>query len=266
MSIRLDCLLRQTASDMETRSGRMTCHDRNKYKRILIHRFIDEQVGGGPNKGDDDTTATTDAKKSIDRQQQQHKLLQVPLIRDVYKNMCYLRERNIQQHRTINMLKLALVNERKKYQTLLSEEGRRKITTCDQCNRAPRSSTESLVSSSSSSSSSSSPPPVMMEFVKLAVFRNDRTFYVVTGQHAYVKAKSKQFSCGTRRVIDTLTVSPKLDCQSILREAKKSYGALVEISKRRLYFKYERNADEFQTKLKYMYDVCKKSCTGVVVV
>ncbi|AXU41564.1 BRO-G [Alphabaculovirus altermyunipunctae] len=260
LNVDRDCLLRhvlQTVLDMETRSGRVacntvsstSCHDRNKYKKILIHRFIYEQVCSG---GDDRPKEVMKRDALLDRRQQQQqnlRLLQMPLIRDVYKNMCYLRERNIQQLRTINMLKLALVNERKKYQSLLTDRKNQPFTDYDRSSPTP-----SLPSSSSN----------VMDFVKLSVFRNDRTFYVVTGQHAYVKAKSKQFSCNTRRIVDTVTVSPKIDCQAILREAKKTYGALVEISKRRLYFKYERNADEFQTKLKYMYDIYKKSIDSVV--
>lgn len=184
----------------------------------MIHRFIDEQ-----------TAAASHPPAS-------NAILQIPSIRDVYNNMCYLRNKNIQQHRTIQMLRLALINERKKLENLREE----------------------LRHDRAAAAADSNDEEGGVNFVKLCVYRHDRTFCVVTGQRGYVLARTKQLPRTSKRIVNTVTADAKLDCDLIVREAKKAYGTQVDTSKRRLHFRNDRIANEYQLKLQHMFATVKK--------
>nr|AYU75303.1 bro-a [Spodoptera littoralis nucleopolyhedrovirus] len=100
-----------------------------------------------------------------------------------------------------------------------------------------------------------------VEFVKLCVLKNSNAFYVITGQSVYVRNRRNRIMKTDEKftiLIDTVTASPKIDCNMILNRACKDYGyENVIVNKRKLVFINESLAEEYAVKLQQMFLVNK---------
>ncbi|AAL01802.1 hypothetical protein [Spodoptera litura nucleopolyhedrovirus] len=100
-----------------------------------------------------------------------------------------------------------------------------------------------------------------IEFSKLCVLRNLNAFYVITGQSVYVRNRRNRIMKTNENftiLIDTVTASPKIDCNMILNKACKDYGyENVIVNKRKLIFINESLAEEYAVKLQQMFSLNK---------